>query len=174
MESKIDWSKAPEGYPLWITDPDGIIMPGWHKEIEGKYVDMRGGFWNKSDGGFTVHKRPTTPSWSGEGLPPVGVVCELRCLPVGAWGKAEIKYISETQCVWLWIRDDGGYQVELAEVPDAARMAFRPIRTPEQVAADERESAIKEMTANYAKNSDTLAGWAAYVYDTLGYRKEQK
>jgi len=48
---------------------------------------------------------------------------------------------------------------------------FRPIRTPEQIAADEREAAIKEMTAGYAKNSDTLAAWAAYVYDTLGYRK---
>ena len=51
---------------------------------------------------------------------------------------------------------------------------FRPIRTPEQIAADEREAAIKEMTAVYANNADALAGWAAYVYDTLGYRKEQK
>src|SRR3990172_8416085 len=41
------------------------------------------------------------PDWDGDGLPPVGTVCELRCL-TGGWGKAEVKYMSKTQCVWLW------------------------------------------------------------------------
>ena len=47
-------------------------------------------------------------------------------------------------CVWLWLRDDGGEQIELAEAPCVTRMAFRPIRTPEQIAAEEQEKALRE------------------------------
>lgn len=47
---------------------------------------------------------------------------------------------------------------------------FRPVRTPEQIAAEEREAAIKEMTHGHI--NDCLKDWAAYVYDKLGYRKQ--
>ena len=79
------------------------------------------------------------------------------------WPKVTVKYASAE----YFITEDGAGEQHW----HAHSVKFRPIRTPEQIAADEREAAIKEMTANYAKNSDALAGWAAYVYDTLGYRK---
>lgn len=77
--------------------------------------------------------------WNGpeDGLPPVGTVCELRTRN-GGWGEAEIKYHGRAVCVWLWVRRDGNTeQVEHAESPD--RLEFRPIRTAEQLAAEERE-----------------------------------
>lgn len=50
-------------------------------------------------------------------------------------GAATIKYISPTQCVWLWVSDNED-QAEFAREP--WNMEFRPIRTPEQIAAHER------------------------------------
>lgn len=101
-----------------------------------------------------------------EGLPPVGVVCEMHYC--GEWEKTEILCIGVKHVFIRQIAVTGeAFECSL----NLSACQFRPIRTPEQIAADEREAAIKEMTANYAKNSDTLAGWADYVYDTLGYRK---
>lgn len=158
MSEQIDWSKAPEGYPLWITDPDGIIKPGWHKEIEGKYVDMRGGFWNKSEGGFTVHKRPTTPSWSGEGLPPVGAVCEVD----GENVVIVAHHCNGVHAIYAESEVDGLlYYGEPNE--------FRPIRTPEQIAADERELAVDEMHKLYMEGAKHSGGLYA-LYDA-GFRK---
>lgn len=47
----IDWSKAPEGYPLWLED---LIHRGdgskscWAREGEGEYEFPGGGFWSYS------------------------------------------------------------------------------------------------------------------------------
>lgn len=80
--------------------------------------------------------------WSGEGLPPVGAVCELRSRG-GGWGEAEIKYHGRGLCVWLWVRHDGNTdQIEYAESPD--RLEFRPIRTAEQIAAEEHLAAVEQ------------------------------
>jgi hypothetical protein len=77
-------------------------------------------------------------------LPPVGTVCELRTKS-GGWGDAEIKYQGRRGiCVWLWVRRDGNCeQVEWAESPD--KLEFRAIKTPKQLAADIRETAIVDM-----------------------------
>lgn len=104
--------------------------------------------------------RPST-SWSGQGRPPVGTVCEGGRARTGAFNECVV--IAHRNGMAIAVFTD---QEELQWVTE-----FRPIRTPEQIAKDEREAAIKEMTAGYADNSEALAGWAAYVYDTLGYRK---
>lgn len=116
-------------------------------------------------------ERPTTPSWSGEGLPPVGVVCEVRNAP-GGWGKATIKYQGKGIIVWLWDRPDGNTdQIEFASCPD--RLEFRPIRTPEQIAADEREAAIKAIVG-LIESADSRDMTIAEAIYNAGYRKEQK
>lgn len=175
MESKIDWSKAPESAMVLLKHTRG----GAYAVAESFSDDARTWYWPDPRYSFhlmpamwrVVAERPTTPSWSGEGLPPVGVVCEYCCVN-DKWRQVKvIAHMIEMQkdkpCAVSQLGDTGPLCIGGAS-------SFRPIRTTEQIAADEREAAIKEMTANYAKNSDTLAGWAAYVYDTLGYRKEQK
>ena len=171
MSEQIDWSKAPEGATHYVV---GSIHP-FEKRVGDDWFYYVGGAWariyRKGDDRITssalaVVPRRTTPSWSGEGLPPAGVVCEMHYC--GEWEKTEILCIGVKHVFIRQIAVTGeAFECSL----NLSACQFRPIRTPEQIAADEREAAIKEMTANYAKNSDTLAGWAAYVYDTLGYRK---
>lgn len=116
-------------------------------------VHMDGDEWDKSSSMYNgdikpadIVKRPQPKPWSGpeDGLPPVGTVCELRTKR-GGWGEAEIKYQGRRGiCVWLWVRRDGNSeQVEWAESPD--KLEFRAIRTPEQIAAEKRETAIREL-----------------------------
>lgn len=168
--SEIDWSKAPEDATHHIAENNSTfecwLKPGYAVRVSRGSSDwVRNDYADKLIADCAT-ERPTTPSWSGEGLPPVGTVCERRfidsddekwsLMDVLCHGKTTIYYRDRNGTEWSHYIND---------------LEFRPIRTPEQIAADEREAAIKEMTAGYAKNSDTLAGWAAYVYDTLGYRK---
>lgn len=109
--------------------------------------------------------------WNGEGLPPVGAEFEGRFADYDdgrsswAWGRVlahgqrRIFYVDRTGDEW-------------SHAP--ADMEFRPIRTPEQIAADEREKAIEEM-----RRDTTVTGVArAIQYDQaerlyeLGYRKQ--
>lgn len=179
MSEQIDWSKAPEGATHYFPST-GV----WYMAGNGCAPLVWAGMWRKafqfSQREHKCIERPTTPSWSGEGLPPVGVVCG-KCYnsPSEYYSVKVLAHDSHYGEVVIYRWVDGPLEGELDQSTMHLNMAsgsnahwsFRPIRTPEQIAADEREAAIKEMTAGYAKNSDTLAGWAAYVYDTLGYRK---
>lgn len=125
--SNVDWSKAPEGFPL------------------------------------RLHERPATLQWNGEGLPPVGAECE----------------------------DDAGNQVVIvahhvngvhaifAESLDAGLLyygaagEFRPIRTPEQLAAEARESAVAEMLGLFGGTNSRDRYLMQALYDA-GYRKKEQ
>lgn len=94
-------------------------------------------------------------AWNGDGLPPSGILCELRTRP-GSWGLAEIKYISPSICVWLWRGElISPEQVDLAREPWL--IEFRPIRTPEQIAAEERDREIADLyfTINWNEGRET-------------------
>lgn len=114
--------------------------------------------------------------WNGEGLPPVSTVCELRSRG-GGWGEAEIKYHGKGLCVWLWVRHDGSAdQIEYAESPD--RLEFRPIRTAEQIAAEERRRVIEEMVygaAGCERDGQNTKAFliCGFLYDA-GYRKVEQ
>jgi hypothetical protein len=56
-----------------------------------------------------------------------------------------VKYISPTVCAWLWSAQPE--DVECCE--EVHKMEFRPIRTPEQIAAEERAEAIEKMWSIY-------------------------
>lgn len=125
----------------------------WYKNINClgfEFMNQGGSEWLKRDGmpnwPYERIANEQPKPWSGpeDGLPPVGTICELRTKR-GGWGEAEIKYQGRRGiCVWLWVRRDGNSeQVEWAESPD--KLEFRAIRTPEQIAADKRETAIREL-----------------------------
>ena len=169
--NEIDWSKAPEGYPVWVEDlMHGEKSHGWHKESDGRWVDQLGRYWEKSAaerGNCRAHYRPEpTPSWSGDGLPPVGVVCEVKQTARGAeqeWFKAEVLYSSH----YTVVLDD--YQAgEFVSHP--CTLQFRPIRTPEQIAADEQETATDVMFARFGGVAGLTRKQCAWVISE-GYRK---
>lgn len=88
--------------------------------------------------------------WNGEGLPPVGAVCENQFPPSG-WKKVKIIAHDEVKAVF---RLDDGYQESYfgGSVGD-----FRLIRTPEQIAAEERDREIADLyfTINWNEGRET-------------------
>lgn len=108
--------------------------------------------------------------WDGEGLPPVGAKCEARALTNISefkWIEVKVEFISE-KGVFLTSNELTGGCIGLP----FKYVEFRPFRTPEQIAAKERENAVKEMMETVCKGSPwTLsADAAAKLYDA-GYRK---
>lgn len=164
---EIDWSKAPEwatGYgfvgttdiDVWVSDDCYTYVDG---QQEGRVFSMKHGEGWSLEEIRVVSSRPA--EWNGTGLPPVGTVCEGRARATQEWSKVVVlahrigqAVVSFTDCERLqWCGVDD----------------LRPIRTPEQIAADEREKAINEMAK--------IVGWIpanidsfAKLYDA-GYRK---
>ena len=153
MSEQIDWSKAPEGADKYNTHND-LFYKGERPDLQ-VFMNEQ---WKpsaiiKSNELFVY--RPAATSWSGEGLPPVGAVCEAGIPHTsGASGESRsivwiegrvIAYheINGRQYAWFAEDDDGFYPPGVFE--------FRPIRTPEQIAADEREAAIERACADIEK-----------------------
>lgn len=156
--NEIDWSKAPEGADKYNTY-NKLFYKGAQLDLQ---VFTHGGWkqsvFVKSDERFVC--RPTTPSWSGEGLPPVGVDIEVLHELYGWIGARVVGQDGEAAIV----RTNDGYA-------GVFRHQFRPIRTPEQIAADDREAAIDEMlAATPAPGSDISLRVCEKLYDA-GYRK---
>jgi len=101
--------------------------------------------------------------WDGEGHPPVGTVCEWHP-NVHGWVTVTILG-RDGDCTWYRVRGEEASQT-------CRHMAFfRPIQTPEQIAAQEREKAIREMGV-IALSTDpfTVLEGIAALYDA-GYRR---
>ena len=112
-----------------------------------------------------VHKA----KWNGEGLPPVGTVCDFNDGCGGDYKRVEIMYVS-SMTVLVKFLGKLSEDVEGAYSPHES-LYFRPIRTPEQIAAEERASQIELMADIFrdAPQVGVQAGMAA-LYDA-GYRK---
>lgn len=171
----IDWSKAPEGFPVWLEDVrplrEGADRSCWAREGKGEYELHSGGWWSYSARGaqYIVHERP---EWTGEGLPPVGTVCEIAA----STEYVKIRYPEGTKVkVYANFVDDRGIHLA-AFVDDVGQVAgvaiekcFRPIRTPGQIAAEEREAAICAMMKVCSELPCRQS--CADLYDA-GYRKQ--
>jgi hypothetical protein len=123
--------------------------------------------------------RVKTP-WTGEGLPPVGAVCEYDANTNGKepnWHTVEITYLTEWVIVFRCVKAPWphfGVGVELAkDVYDGLARSFRPIRTPEQLAAEEREKALEQMVRDCGAPAMMILHTCERLYDA-GYRKQEK
>lgn len=169
MESKIDWSKAPDWAkkhglsgafksPVWFDDKKYTYVDGQQDGKEFFYTDAC----TYAAKDFSqVSERPTTPSWSGEGLPPVGVDIEVLHELYGWIGARVVGQDGEAAIV----RTNDGYA-------GAFQHQMRPIRTPEQIAADERERFAQELVAVMGKGDGPNALYQARRMYDLGYRKQ--
>lgn len=172
---QIDWSKQPEGFPLWL---EGLGThrrhSGWYRRVgevfehenEGQFRSVREGQF------FTIHEKPAQIAWTGEGLPPAGTVCEFRN-KVGhcgdQWHAAEVMYLSSDTIVLRFGEKE--HLRECAGYPDL--YMFRPARTPEQIAAEVREKAIAAMCNVFMRSKEEgirVMDCCARLYDA-DYRK---
>ncbi|KSR40493.1 hypothetical protein [Pseudomonas aeruginosa] len=168
----IDWSTAPEGATHW--EPRGIVFgEGWMKKAGNEWSywlegsEVWAGVWAdcfvSAEREATFEARPKE-AWDGQGLPPVGTVCEYRHMIWPEYRPCEIRYISEESLV--------AYDDAQEQFYRTCDMLFRPIRTPEQIAAEEREKAVGDMAMS-------IQG-VPYQYPTLyalfdaGYRRQEE
>ena len=104
--------------------------------------------------------------WSGEGLPPVGVRCE-RSINPSTWKLTRICGHSADGAYAAFYDGDG-----LMGWGDDCK--FRPIRTPEQIAAEDRSVAISDIinTIGWLNTQPGCHEAAGRLYDA-GYRKQE-
>lgn len=120
-----------------------------HKNAYGFFRKLKDGIWySYADGDWIrfIDAEPETyipikaePEWTGEGLPPVGMDCEWKGITRNGWAKVSIIAHGKEEGDFVAIA-----QAE-NEVVLGASDRFRLIRTPEQIAAENRDAAIKEM-----------------------------
>ncbi len=106
--------------------------------------------------------------WDGEGLPPVGVACQVT--PHNdVWGFSTLE--TRPCSVIAYHADFAWIDLGTPGVPVATRVDkvdFTPIRTPEQIAEAERQAFIGQVIDDSMGRCD-IPG-AAYLYEA-GYRK---
>jgi len=166
---EVDWSKAPEG----ATHYNAECEYPWLKEKPISYFDGDG--WIEYVG--TSYKRGMThlknavkrhQEWDGSGIPPVGTVCEYRLNEYGMWFTCKIVYVLSGSgvCFVAWCDHLGSDQF-LTFSSDRYKLQLRKIKTPEQIAAEERLQTIEEM-CDVIRESDLKTVTALY---DAGYRK---
>lgn len=185
--SGIDWSKAPPwadcviksndcGDELYWAEPWGTSNG---KRCRLGYEDKKVESWHIADttikgrAWILIESRPAK-AWSGEGLPPVGTECEYgsddRC-----W--IPVKVIAH-QVGGIYLVPQAVSQVtEHGQLCIGQAQYFRPIRTPEQIAAEEREKSIDEMAKvledKLGRSLDLERELCEWLYDA-NYRKQAK
>ena len=104
--------------------------------------------------------------WDGEGVPPVGTECEYlkHAKYKTSWIKVRVVFIGENLIIFEHGANGNEFSEQLAEV------SFRPIKTPEQLAAEERLHAIDEMVYFLQRCGSTYTDVMSALYDA-GYRK---
>ena len=176
--NEIDWSEAPEwaktvvrsgGSDGWLYWAEAFGTVSRRKRVtatgRGDEDTLVADMTKENSVWTLVEIRPTTPSWSGEGLPPVGVVCEAK------WGRS-----GWSRCVVFAHKPNANSGVDVLVDVDGdwtffnKPSMFRPIRTPEQIEADEREAAIDAMFARFGGVGGLTRKQCAWVI-VEGYRK---
>jgi len=165
---EIDWSKAPEWATVLLKHviyaDDYAFAEAHRSNAQVQRIDSTEVFglipsrWNV----IATHPQPT---WNGEGLPPVGTVCALTPL-TGETVTVTIKYMGKD----LAVVQKGNKEC----VQALGLCIFRLIRTPDKIAAEEREKVIEEMRKEVGHQKPYLGvDPIAALYDA-GYRKLEK
>lgn len=151
------WDPGIKCTPSWMLHgSDGVWY--WHPakvapiEAGWRIIHMEGEHRNS----LIKIERP----WNGEGLPPVGAYCEAAML-YGEWAKGLVIAHHFDGAVVAVGDDERGFEYDSYQTNQV-----RPIRTPEQIAAEERENFIDELI----KVTCIRRGEAGLIYDA-GYRK---
>lgn len=133
----------------WI-DPRPPVSPSLHAQVVGRANRVS--------------------EWDGAGLPPVGTRCIVTPRNE-VWG---FDCVDEYECVvrgymgeYVWL-ENGSLNFITSR---SDKVDFRPIRTPERLAAEEREKGISDIAEDLGNKTwgVTIQEW---LYD-LGYRKQE-
>lgn len=174
----INWDEAPEGFDYALT-----TAPDWVGSLEYKgtviFAKKRENpaYFELSDGSapfvgprcwVVIATRPE--KWNGKGLPPVGTVCEHetdgfsdKWVTVEVLAHREFKGHGTGLLVVFATEDDVSF---------SSPECFRPLKTKEQLAAEEREKAVEEMFARFGGPGGLTLKQCIWVISE-GYRKQE-
>ncbi|HEB4079328.1 hypothetical protein AAA616_27240 [Pseudomonas aeruginosa] len=190
----IDWNTAPEGathYAPKLEENDFWCSVFWRMEngvgVEAWNIDNRTGelhHFNRPTWIETTAKRlvprpvacaHASTTWDGQGLPPVGTVCE--------------HYGTADDLAWLEVEFIGHGNVDGRNVAffrygtGSPRFTvsystannFRPLRTPEQIAAEERSKECDRIFVilSSVEREGNRSDMAEALYDA-GYRRQEE
>ncbi|HCK4353414.1 TPA: hypothetical protein N0G50_004203 [Pseudomonas aeruginosa] len=178
----IDWSTAPEGAnKAGFTGHEYLQfyrIPGMFGDYD--YWNERMGTWCGSDFPTCANHlfdRPEKVEWDGQGLPPVGIEAEV------IWDSTDVAYYrvkilahDEDRVVFRWCEGESKGQYGSYDVLNFGILpTFRPLRTPEQIAAEERRKSILHL-ANLLIDSRGQCNeysQAEAIFDA-GYRRQEE
>jgi hypothetical protein len=180
METVIDWSEAPADCIGALAAKVGNIhfpRVTFAKSVIHEHGRVRG---ESCDGDqlcayldlWIWEDRP----WTGEGLPPVGTVCEMSLFASNKWELClPVHYLEQpadhSDQVVVYQDSLGGEVCYILDPPCSGSIQFRPIRTPEQIAAEEREAEIEVLRVLLSKVACDDYHAAVAVFEA-GYRKQ--
>lgn len=159
-----------------LTDWSERASPRWTEEKYTMAEDWSDAWVSRSEWQAAVDALNAPAVWDGEGLPPVGVDCEYR-VGGATWFECNIRYVTTPYhgCPVEVVMFPAHLKSEqTAVVGDGeGEVSFRPIRTADQVAAEEREKAIREICIDAGSPEMTPGQMkvAEKLYQA-GYRKQ--
>ena len=178
--SEIDWSKAPEGATHYAP-AIGSFRALWAKLESGefKFYDevVDNWYWGAQPlRSETFIQRPG--AWNGAGLPPVGTVCEFiggdadwhEDLKEGMHVEVIAHFKGATRMLAAFVFGPP----DSRQVEQAVEECFKPVKTQEQIEAEEREAFALNLVTEMGKDPETHSRsmvQARKIYD-LGYRKQ--
>lgn len=165
----IDWSKAPEDATHAGTTT-GLKIPVFYKDIrEDKYsywYDDGDGWREDATGNPSctplIERTKKQEAWDGAGLPTAGTECEWKEKSGFQWVAATILFITDSSVV---CKRSDGFEWQMP----TKRTVFRPIKTAEQLAEEERKSQLEVMHKIYMEGASEHKGGLAALYDA-GYK----
>lgn len=182
----IDWSKAPS----WAktVGKNGWNELAWLSDKGYSYFIGNGGFVDftiprafKSEDFTIVSFRPFESVWNGEDLPPVGTVCEFAGFNpeettfydpvVGDKITVIAHYLSGCVQVAAFTYNCATNFGSL-NVAQGAHGCFRPIRTADQIAADQKQQEIQELMVVLGEVPSADYEIIAEAIQKAGWRKQ--
>jgi hypothetical protein len=151
------------GVPVWSSD-NGFPWRMRSKKVASDHLTSIITKQQWLEAKAQIHNKDVV--WNGEGLPPVGEVCEV-VYENGIRHLSEIKYSSKEVCVW---------EIEFSgnvHSCDTKKLKFFRTKTKEQIEADKEKERVKEdiyVTLHRNRNKSTQE-----IVDALyeaGYRKQ--
>lgn len=171
----IDWSKAPEWANAVVAASAGTLyfveafgVRSKRREVSNSYdCSLAADMTIKSHSWKLIEERPKKQeAWDGEGLPPVNCLCETFDVDANCWVKVEIYAHTELMGETNVCAKNG------TDMFYGLAREFRPIKTAEQVAAEEREKAIEEMIRTTSDGITCMDRYDAEQLYKAGYRKQ--
>ncbi len=169
----IDWNTAPEGATHWEpTGPE--FHEGWMKKegdywfywVEGINKWFHGPSCNVSAERAAKFEARPQDAWDGQGLPPTGLLVEWKAGLDHEWRRVTVLAYANGDA---WLQPEDGDSFIVGNPAN-----FRRIRTPEQIAAEERRKSIIHLAniliARLGQFNEYVQAEA--IYDA-GYRRQE-